>query len=70
VGARHRLPRFAPDRYPVFATVDLPLRDFLADERDPDLAAVVALSLVFDRAPTGMLVVRAVSLVPDGPAPP
>jgi hypothetical protein len=57
------LPRFAPLRYPVFATVDLPIEAFLEVESDLDLAELVALDLEFDLVPEGMLVVRSIALV-------
>ena len=57
------LPRFTPSRYPLFATVDLPLEAFLEAEGDLDLASLVALDLEFDLVPEGLLVVRSITMV-------
>ena len=62
------LPRFTPSRYPLFATVELPLEAFLEADGDLDLASLVALDLEFDLVPEGLLVVRSITLV-NAPTP-
>jgi hypothetical protein len=58
------LPRFAPQRYPIFATLELPLASFLAATPELDLGALRGIDLEFDLVPDGVVVVRGIELVP------
>lgn len=56
--------RYRPAAYPLYQRIDVPLAELLATAPELDLASVTEVALVFDRSPSGVIVVRSMRLHP------